>query len=203
MRHLALLFTLLLTTFGLAATAKALPLPPVAQPLPAPSLAAEENDEGDSFGPAEIEVDEVEVDEAEDEDEAEACDPEEDEDCETEEVGVDECPLGSARVKVATNSRGKVRLTVHYTASAPATVTLAYSLRGGKGNLQLGGARTQFQRAGVFHDSVRVSPKKLDKVLAARRFVVELHAVGAPGYCRERLTSAAPRRASRRHRGDA
>lgn len=202
MRHLTLLFVLLLASVGLAATAKAVPRPNLDLPLTPQSLsapadeaeAAEEDEEGD-------EGEEVEACEAEEEAEGEeeGCEESEDEEDEAE-----ECVLESADASVAANSgNGKVRVTVRYTASAPSTFALDYSLRGGKGGLHLGSARTQFHRAGVFHDTLTVGGAKLAKLAAARKFVVDLHAVGTPGYCREDLTEAAPRRASRRHRAGA
>jgi hypothetical protein len=200
MRHLTLLFTLLLATVALAATAKAAvplgtgaPLAPLGSPALLDPEDAEEADEADD---------------GEDE-EAEACEPEDEEEgaCEEDEgedEGADECVLEDADAVVSANAgNGKVRVSLRYDASYPTSFTLDYSLRGGKGGLHLGSARVQLRRAGVFHDSVLVGRKGLSKLAAARQFVVELHAVGSPGYCRERLTSAAPRRASQKRRAGA
>jgi hypothetical protein len=198
MRHVTLLFVLLLATLGLAATAKALPAPALGQPLSALDAQVEgEEESGDEGDPAESE--EAEGCEP-DEQEGESCDEGQTEEGEEE----DECVLETADASVAANpGNGKVRVTVRYTASAPATFTLDYSLHGGKGGLHLGTARAKFHRAGVFHDVLEVGGRKLGKLQAARRFDVELHAVGTPGYCREDLTEAAPHRASRRHRAGA
>jgi hypothetical protein len=205
MRHLAVIFSILLITVGLAATAKAespaagaLPLPPAPQLPPVLGAAAEdeEGDETESFG-----AEEADTEEGDAGNEVESCDPEAEE-CAAE-VPADGCPLERASLTVAANSRGRVRLTVRYEVSSPANVKLDYSVRGGKGGAHLGGARAQFQGTDVFHDSILVGARKLAAVLAARQFVVDLDAVDIPGDCGKRLTSGAPHRASRRHRGGA
>ena len=195
MRHLTLLFTLLLATVALAATAKAAtplgtgtPLAPLGAPAlldPAGAEAADEAEDGGDEG-----------------EEADACETEDEEEgaCEDEDEEADECVLEDADAVVSANAgSGRVRVSVRYDASYPTSFTFDYSLRGGKGGLHLGGARVQLRRAGVFHDSVLVGRKGLPKLAAAR----QLHAVGSPGYCRERLTSAAPRRASQKRRAGA
>jgi hypothetical protein len=199
MRHLTLLFTLLLASVALAATAKALPAPLPAAPLAQPVLSTATDDEGEGGEEAE------EADEGE---EAEACEPEEEEEeaggCEEEAEEEEECVLESADASVVANpASGKVRIAVRYAAFFPAAFALDYSLRGGKGGLHLGSARARFHRAGAFHDVVTVAGRKLAKLAAARQFVVEIRAVGTPGYCREELTEAAPHRASWRHRAGA
>ncbi|HEU4598273.1 MAG TPA: hypothetical protein VFS26_00875 [Solirubrobacterales bacterium] len=191
MRHLALLFTLLLATVALAATAKAAAPAPVTPPL-ALLPAADAEEAGD-------EAEEGEGEESEEGCELEA-ECEEWEEAEAEE----ECVLEEASADVAANaSNGKVRFTVRYDSYYPATFTLDYSLRGGKGGLRLGSARAHLHYAGAFHDTLTVARKDLPKLAAARQFVVELHAVGSPGSCREQLTSAAPRPASQKHRAGA
>ena len=193
MRLLALL-SLLIASFGLAAAARALPPPPQGPP-PAviasqPEGEAEEGEEAEEAVAAE---------------EAEACEPEETGRCaeeeaeeEVEEAG--ECVLERASTHVSASADGdRVRVTVRYTASAAATFTLDYSLRGNGGKLRLGGARARFHRSGAFHDSVAIGRRDAARVLAARRFVVELHPVGTPGFCRDHLSSAAAHRASLRH----
>jgi hypothetical protein len=194
MRHLALLFTLLFATFGLAASAKALTLPPSAVPLSTFSASAAEDEAEDGT--------EAPGEEESEGEEAEACEAEE-EGCEEEAEEADECVLESTNASVSASASGKVRVTVRYSAATATTVALDYSLRGAKGGLHLGSARAQFQRVGVFHDALNVGGRKLNKLLAARRFVVDLHALGTPGYCREELTQAAPHRAKRRHRAGA
>ena len=184
MKRLAPLFTLLLASLCLAATAKALPLP-TPHPLPSPF----------SFDAEEIEASWSDEDEGEEEgegEEAELCEPDEDESCE-EEVGEgDECVIESADAAVSAG-HDKVRVRLRYTASEPATFVLAYSLLG-KGNVQIGTARAQLHRSGVFHDSISLAGKKLEKLRSAHELAVELQAVGSPSYCRERFT-AAPHRA--------
>lgn len=207
MRHLVLLLTLLLASLGLAATARALPTAAGTQPL-APLSAAEEEADGEVEADEGVEADE-EIDATEEaefaEIEREACQQEElfcEDDEEIEEA--ERCVLEGADAFVSTSADGgKVRVTIRYSAFTPATFTLDYSLRGGKGGLHLGSARTQFQRSGVFRDTLTVSPRKTGKVRAARQFVVELHPVGTGGNCSKRLSSGAPHRSRRRHRAGA
>jgi len=207
MRHLTLLLVLLLASVGLAATAKALPAPAPGRPLSLPALSAVADDEGEEDGEEAGGGEEAEGCEAEDSEEAEE-DGEAGEEtgCEEEadEADEEECVLEGADAAVAANPvSGKVRVTVRYSASSPSSFDLDYSLRGRKGGLHLGGARARFHRSGVFHDTVTVGGRKLAKLAAAHQFVIDLHAVGTPGYCREDLTEAAPHRATRRHRAGA
>jgi hypothetical protein len=190
MRHLALLFTLPLLTIALAATAKAATPVAVTPPLELLSAAAGEAEAGDGEEAEEGEFEE-----------GEGCELEAD--CEEWEEGEEdeECVLEEASAVVSPNpSTGKVRVTVRYEAYQPATFALVYSLRGGKGSLHLGSARAQLRYAGAFHDTLTVGHRNLPRLAAARQFTVELQPLGSPGFCRERLTSAAPRRASQKHR---
>jgi hypothetical protein len=196
MRNLALLLLLLLASLALAGAARALPLPPASQPVTLVGVAEEDESDDEPDGAEEIEAEDAE--EGDEADESDSCEPDEDEGCE-EEADDPGCVIESAHVAVAASpGHGRVRLLIHYTASSPATFTLDYSLHGGKGGLHLGSARAHLHRAGVFHDFVSVDPKRMAKVLAARQFAVDLHAVGTPGYCRERLT--VQRRSARKPR---
>ncbi|HYH54858.1 MAG TPA: hypothetical protein VD761_12085 [Solirubrobacterales bacterium] len=108
--------------------------------------------------------------------------------------------LESASASVDPNpASGKIRLTVRYTTYGPAPFSLRYSLRGGKGALNLGSTKARFGRAGAFHDVVQVDEDQLPKVLAAREFQIELRAQKTPGSCRESLT-VQPRGAGRANR---
>lgn len=194
MRKLPLLLALiLLTVLGTAATAQA-------SLLPAPTLAAtpllteEEEDEGE-----ELEEDEGSEDcVIEDEEDVELCAEIAQEARESAEA--ERCVLESASASVAANhTSGRVRFTIRYTTFGPAPFSLRYSLRGGKGTLQLGSAKARFGRAGAFHDVVRIDDRKLPKLIAAREFQIDLQAQKTPGSCRERLT-VQHRRAGRAHR---
>jgi hypothetical protein len=203
MRHLVLL----LASIVLAATAKAFPAPAHERPLSLPALSAAADDEGEEDGEEADGTEEAEGCEAEDSEEAEDDEAEEEPGCEEEAEEADEeaeCGLESADASVAANpGSGKVRVTVRYSAFSPSSFDLDYSLRGGKGGLHLGSARARFHRSGVFHDTVTVGGRKLAKLAAVHQFVIDLHAVGTPGYCREVLTEAAPHRARRPHRAGA
>lgn len=184
MRKLALLLLLLLVAlFAAAGPAQALIVP--AAPVPSLSVKAEEPEEED-------ENEEAEGEEAETENEECEVDLEEGEDCvEAEEViAAEECAIEDATAKVAANpGNDTVRLTIHYRSFAPAAVAIDSKLRGAKGGLHLGTSHTRFRRAGVFHDSFGLSKKEMAKALAAREFVIDLHAVNTPGYCTMHLTA--------------
>jgi hypothetical protein len=187
MRNLPLLLALLLFAgLSSAAPAQASLLPaenPIA-PLVAP--AGEEEDEAEEEeGPEE---EEAELDEVE------ACEPEEGEPCE-EEVeprveSEEECLLRKASANVTANpGKRRLRLTVHYKALKPATVTVEASLRGSKGVLHLGREHARFRGSGVYRDAFSLPEKQMRKAATARDFEVELHAVNTPPSCRAELTA--------------
>jgi hypothetical protein len=95
-----------------------------------------------------------------------------------------ECLLHTAEASVAASAtQGVVQLTIHYTSYVPASVTVGYWLKGGKGSLQLGETKRHFARQGVFRESTHVSERAMGKVLAARTFIVQLEIPAAPSYC--------------------
>jgi hypothetical protein len=163
-----------------------------ASPLAAPLLLAEEEDESEEG--EELEEECV----IEDEEDVQLCAEIAQEERESAEA--ERCVLESASAAVSANpNSGKVRLTIRYTTYGPAPFSLRYSLRGGKGALQLGTTKARFGLAGAFHDVVRIDERELPKVLAAREFQIELRAQEAPGSCRESLT-VAPRGAGKAQR---
>lgn len=202
MRKLLLpLFAAVLLLAAVAVPARALSLP---LPL-APLVAPEDDEAGESAaedGPDEPE-EEVSSDcVVEDEEDAQFCaEIAEEEKLEAEET--EECVIEDATAKVAANpGNGTVALTVRYRAYHPASVALDASLRGGKGSVHLGASHTRFRRAGTFRDTFALGEKRMERVLAAREFEVELQAVNTPRYCRMDLSGALPR-AKRSLRADA
>lgn len=105
-----------------------------------------------------------------------------------------ECLLHTAEAQVAASATpGVVRLTIHYTSYAPTNVSVNYWLKGSKGSLQLGETKRHFSRQGVFREDTHLSERAMDKVLAARTFIVQLGIPAAPSSCEkystQRLTS--------------
>lgn len=156
----------------------------VALPVQAPATLATESEE--------IEAEEASEGEEEDE-ESEA-----EEDDEADAAGAlllpPECLLHTAQAQVAASATpGVVRLTIHYTAYAPTSVSVKYWLKGRKGSLQLGETKRHFSRQGVFREDTHVSDHAMGKVLAARAFVVQLGIPAAPSSCEkygtQRLTA--------------
>lgn len=201
MRKLLLPLVLaLLALCAVAGPAQAVSLPPLA-PLAQPDEEAEEPEAGDESEAGEDE--EVTADNCtvEDEEDAQLCAEIAEE--EREEAAVRECLVEDATAKVSANPRkGSVELKVRYSAYSPAAVAIDARLRGGKGGLHLGASHTRFRRHGVFRDTFVLGEKRMERVLAAREFEVEVQAVNTPRYCRIEVSGALPR-AKRSHRGDA
>jgi hypothetical protein len=100
-----------------------------------------------------------------------------------------ECLLHTAEAQVdASAAHGVVRLTIHYTAYAPASVTVDSWLKGSKGSLQLGETKRRFARRGVFREDAHLSDHEMSKVLAARAFIVQLEIPAAPSSCEKYAT---------------
>jgi hypothetical protein len=187
MRKLAALLPIaLLATLATPAAAPAAPALP--QPdLPLIAVAEEDEEEAGDGESAEEEAAEEIGCVIEDEEDVQLCAEIARE--ETEYLEAEKCVLKSASASVdASRGSGKVRLTVRYTTYRPSAFSLRYSLRGGNGGLRLGGAKARFDRAGVFHDVVRVNDRKMAKLIVAREFQIDLQALKTPGDCRERLT---------------
>ena len=184
------LLPLLLASLALAAAAG--PAQALSLPLPPLPLVAEE------------EADAVEADEsgAEDEegDESSECTIEDEEDVqlcaeiaaeEAEEARAEECVLEDATGRVSANpGNDSVALILHYEADAPSAVSIDARLRGGKGSVHLGADRARFRTSGTFRDTFVLGEKRMERVLAAREFEVELQAAGTPRYCRLELNGA-------------
>ena len=200
MRKILLLLTLALLTLGAVAVpaqALSLPLPPV------PLVADEEGDESDvESGADENEEDEDSSDcTIEDEVDAELCAEIAAE--EREEAEAAECVLEDATAKVSANpGNDSVALAIRYEANAPTSASIDARLRGNKGSVHLGARRTHFRRSGTFRDTFVLGEQRMERVLAAREFEIELQALGTPRYCRLDLNGAL-HRAKRSLRADA
>jgi hypothetical protein len=186
-----LLLPLLAALLGLAAVAVpaqalSLPLPPV--PLVAPDAEAEAAEAEDESGEDEEGEDSNECT-IEDEEDVQLCAEIAAE--EREEAEAEECILEDATAKVSANTgNDTVALTVRYQADAPASVALDARLRGNKGSVHLGADRAHFRRAGTFRETFFLGERRMDRVLAAREFELELQAVNTPRYCRIELNGA-------------
>jgi hypothetical protein len=164
-----------------SAQAKALTVPGATARLPIDDP-ADESPEADDEG-AEEEGDAQELESCEvfeeDGEEEEICEEEESED----EVPA-ACLLSSATATVSANAaQGRVRLAIRYTTSTPAAVNVDYFLRGRKGPLDFADQRKRFGKTGVFRASVELTEAQMKKVLAAKSFRVQVHALNAPHYC--------------------
>jgi hypothetical protein len=181
---------LLLGAVAVPARALSLPLPP------GPLVAPEDDEAGESAAEDGSDEPEEEVSSdcvVEDEEDAQFCaEVAEEERLEAEEA--EECVIADATAKVAANpGKGSVALSIHYRAYSPASVAIDASLRGGKGSVHLGASHSRFRRAGTFRDTFALGEKRMERVLAAREFEVELQAINTPRYCRLDLSGALPR----------
>lgn len=179
----------LLALGAVAVPAQALSLPV----LPIPVAAADEQADADT----EDESGADETDEGEDSGDCTIEDEEDIELCaeiaaeEREEAEAAECVLEDATARVSANPGNEsVALTIRYEANAPASVAIDTRLRGNKGNVHLGASRTHFRRSGTFRDTFVLGEKRMERVLAAREFDIELQAVDTPRYCRFDLNGA-------------
>jgi hypothetical protein len=103
----------------------------------------------------------------------------------------------SARV-VASDRNDSVRLVVHYSSSKASPVTVEYWLKGSRGALQMKPLRRHMSKHGSLHGSERVAPGEMDRVRAARVFIVDVEMPGTPSYCERYCTR---RLTSREHHG--
>jgi hypothetical protein len=198
MRKLLLpLLASLLLLCAVAVPARALSLP-----LPLTPLAADEEAGASEVGTDEPEEEVSDDCVVEDEEDARFCAEVAEEEKEEAEAA-EECVIEDATAKVAANpGNGTVALSVRYRAYSPASVAIDARLRGGKGSVHLGASHTRFRRSGTFRDTFVLGEKRMERVLAAREFEVELQAVNTPSYCQFDLNGAL-RRAKRSLRADA
>lgn len=174
----AAFLTTLVLILGLSAvrSAQGAVLPPVGQVNLPGIVEPEEEDE-------EAEEEELEVEECEIAAEEEGEEPE----CEDEEVefgAPPECFLSEADAAVSVDlEHDKIRLAVRYESHAPATVAIDYSLRGGKGALNLKGDQQHFGRSGVFRSFQPLTEAQAKRVAAAKSFTVTVRPINAPHSC--------------------
>ncbi len=191
MRKLPLPLLVALIALGAVAVpaqALSLPLPPV--PLAAPDEEAGEPEAADESGPDESEEAEISGEcTIEDEEDVELCAEIAAE--EREEAEAEECVLEDATARVSANpGNDSVILTIRYEADAPTSVAFDARLRGNQGGVHLGADHARFRRSGTFRDTFLLGEKRMDRVLAAREFDVELQALNTPRYCRLDLNGA-------------
>jgi hypothetical protein len=183
---------LVLGAVSVPAQALGLPLPPV--PLVAPDEEVDdepaEGEEGEDSGECTIE----------DEEDVQLCAEIAAE--EREEAAAEECVLEDATARVKANpGERSVALIVRYQADAPASVEIDARLRGNGGGVYLGADQARFRRAGTFRDTFLLGERRMDRVLAAREFELELQAVKTPRYCRIELNGALHRAKRSRRAG--
>jgi hypothetical protein len=199
---LPLLASLLLASaLAVPVQAHALSLPLPLAPLAAPEEEADDAEAGDESDGSEDE--EVTADNCtiEDEEDVQLCAEIAAE--EREEAEAEECVVEDATAKLTPNpGKGSVALSIRYRAYSPVSVAIDARLRGGKGGIHLGANHARFRRSGTFRDTFVLGEKRMQRVLAAREFEVELQAVNTPRYCQLELSGALPR-AKRSLRADA
>jgi hypothetical protein len=199
-----LLFSLLVALLALGAVA--IPAQGLGLPLPrVPLVADEQADDPEA-------EDESGADENEEGEDSSGCTVEDEEDVqlcaeiaaeEREEAEAGECVLEDATARVSANpGNDSVVLAIRYEANAPASVAIDARLRGNEGSVHLGASRARFRRSGTFRDTFLLGERRMERVLAAREFDVELQAVNTPHYCRLDLNGAL-HRAKRSLRADA
>jgi hypothetical protein len=173
----AAFLTTLVLILGLSAvrSAQAAVLPPIG-PLNVPGIVeADEEEDGEDEGE---EAEECEAAEEDGEEEADGC-----EDEEADPGPPPACFLESADAAVSTDLiHDRVRLAVRYE-GAPATVAVDYSLRGGKGPLNLKGDQQHFGQSGVFRASQSLTEAEAKRVAAAKSFTVTVRPLNSPHSC--------------------
>jgi hypothetical protein len=162
-------------------SAKAAVLPTVA-PVNVLGVTAPEDEEEESGDEEEVEGEDCEAGE-EGEDEGEN----EEEECEGGEGDSGpppECFVSSADAAVTADlEHDKLRLAIRYDTYDPTTVAIDYSLRGGRGALNLDGGQKHFGRSGVFRNTQNLTDAEAKRVAAAKSFTVTVHPVNAPRSC--------------------
>jgi hypothetical protein len=138
------------------------------------------------------EWDEEEEGEVEEEEGEDFADEDEEEEEESEMDGLfppEECLLRTARSRVlAYPGPDKVKLTVNYTALAPADVAVDYRLTGKRGSFGLGQASRHFGKHGVLRLTAHLGEAGMKRVLSARSFTVDFDIAAAPSYCQRFYT---------------
>lgn len=145
--------------------------------LPEPLASAIEEDDA-----AEVSDEEFEEDEEWGEDEGE----EEEEEFEEDDPRAlaSDCVLYTATARVVASARrNTVRLSVRYSSSEPARTTVDYWLKGGEGSLQLRATKHYISRKGQLSSFEHLGDRAMEKVRAARVFIVHIDPAATPPYC--------------------
>ena len=184
------LLVALLALGAVAVPAQALPLPLPPVPLVAPDEETDAAEAGDEQGADENEAGEDSGEcTIEDEEDVQLCAEIAAE--EREEAEAEKCVLEDATAKVSANpGNGSVALVIRYEADSPASVAIDARLRGNKGSVHLGSDHARFRRSGTFRDTFVLGEKRMERVLAAREFDIELQAVNTPRYCQIEVNGA-------------
>lgn len=181
------LLVALLALGAIAVPAQALSLPPL--PLVAPDEEADAAEDGDESGDEDEAGEDSGECTIEDEEDVQLCAEIAAE--EREEAEAEKCVLEDATAKVSANpGNGSVALVIRYEANSPAAVAIDARLRGNKGNVHLGADRARFRRSGTFRDTFVLGEKRMERVLAAREFELEMQALNTPRYCRIEVNGA-------------
>ncbi|HXR32025.1 MAG TPA: hypothetical protein VN752_12915 [Solirubrobacterales bacterium] len=84
---------------------------------------------------------------------------------------------------VSDPAHGRLQLALRYTTESPTKIGIEYWLKGGKGSLRLGSAKRQLDKRGVLRLHSRLDGGELDKMRAARAFMVRIEAPAADPSC--------------------
>jgi hypothetical protein len=113
-----------------------------------------------------------------------------------------ECLLRTAKPSVEAQLAHKsLRLTIGYTADTPTRIGIDYWLKGGKGSLQLGSTTRHIGKQGTIRETARLDDHEVEKVRAARAFVVHLDVPAAASRCNSYLTLRLTAKRLRGNRG--
>jgi hypothetical protein len=113
-----------------------------------------------------------------------------------------ECLLRTAKPSVVAQlAHRSLRLTIRYTADTPTRLGIDYWLKGGKGSLQLGSTTRHITKQGTVQETARLDEHEVEKVRAARAFVVHLDVPAAPSSCNGYLTLRLTAKRLRGNRG--
>ena len=94
------------------------------------------------------------------------------------------CVLQTATARVVASShRNTVRLSVRYSSSEPARTTVDYRLKGGEGSLQLRATKHYIFRKGQLSSFEHLGDRAMEKVRAARVFIVHIDPEATPPFC--------------------
>lgn len=159
-----------------ATTMSGAPLPHLATNFPATS---EEEWEWEEEGEEEWEWEQVD-----EEDEEDGGEWEEDSSGGGSNEAPEACQLYETHARVVASDRGdSVRLVIRYASTEASRVEVEYWLKGSKGALQLKPLRGHMSKHGSLRGVERLGVREMEKVRAARVFVVDIELPGTPTNC--------------------